>query len=124
MSLTNCHTIPDTWCLEKREILTVSEFNEIRRGSYISRDDSNGEVRFIIRDLKFFWILTEITISPFFIKLEFSLVLQIWPFLLMYGSHDMRHTGFPQVDGGQRDPQGLGRHIYKHNGVLLLSRND
>ena len=28
--------------------------------------------------------------------------------LLMYGSHDMRHTGFPQVDGGQRDPQDRG----------------
>ena len=26
-----------------------------------------------------------------------------WPFLLMYGSHDMRHTGITQVDGGQRD---------------------
>ena len=24
--------------------------------------------------------------------------------LLMYGSHDMRHADFPQVDGGQRDP--------------------
>ena len=37
-----------------------------------------------------------------------------WPFLLMYGSHDMRHAGFrrfPQVDGGQRDPRKLGRHI-------------
>ena len=33
-----------------------------------------------------------------------------WPFLLMYGSHDMRHTGFPQVDGGQRDPRDLRRH--------------
>ena len=22
----------------------------------------------------------------------------------MYGSHDMRHTGFPQVDDGQRAP--------------------
>ena len=33
-----------------------------------------------------------------------------WSFLLMYGSHDMRHTGFPQVDGGQRDPRELGRH--------------
>ena len=30
--------------------------------------------------------------------------------LLMYGSHDMRHTGFPQVDSGQRDPRKLGRH--------------
>ena len=34
----------------------------------------------------------------------------MWSFLLMYGSHDMRHTGFPQVDGGQRDPRGMGRH--------------
>ena len=31
--------------------------------------------------------------------------------LLTYESHDMRHTGFPQVDGGQRDPRELGRHI-------------
>ena len=29
--------------------------------------------------------------------------------LLMYGSHDTRHTGFPQVDGGQWTP-GMGRH--------------
>ena len=34
----------------------------------------------------------------------------MWPFLLIYGSHDMRHTGFSQVDGGQRDPQEMGRH--------------
>ena len=34
----------------------------------------------------------------------------MWPFLLMYMSHDMRHTGFPQVDGGQRDPREMGRH--------------
>ena len=27
-----------------------------------------------------------------------------WPFLLMYGSHDMRHTGFPRVDGLSTDP--------------------
>ena len=34
----------------------------------------------------------------------------------MYGSHDMRHTGFPQVDGGQRDPREMGRHIVSiHN---------
>ena len=26
----------------------------------------------------------------------------------MYGSHDMRHTGIPQVDGGQRDTPGFG----------------
>ena len=36
--------------------------------------------------------------------------------LLMYGSHDMRHTGFPQVDGGQRDP----REIWRHKLVLEL----
>ena len=30
--------------------------------------------------------------------------------LLMYGSHYMRHTGSPQVDGGQRDPREMGRH--------------
>ena len=29
-----------------------------------------------------------------------------WPFLLMFGSHGMRHTDFPQIDGGQRDPPG------------------
>ena len=28
-----------------------------------------------------------------------------WVILLMYGSHEMRHTGFLQVDGGQRDPR-------------------
>ena len=34
----------------------------------------------------------------------------MWPFLLMYGSHDMKHTGFQQVDGGQRDPREMGSH--------------
>ena len=29
-------------------------------------------------------------------------------FLLMYESHDMRHTNFPQVDGGQRNTPGNG----------------
>ena len=33
------------------------------------------------------------------------------PFLLMYGSHDMGHTRFSQVDGGQQDPRKPGRHI-------------
>ena len=28
--------------------------------------------------------------------------------LLLYGSHDMRHIGFPQVNGGQRDPREMG----------------
>ena len=32
-----------------------------------------------------------------------------WPFLLMYGSHDMRHTGFPQVDRLSTDSRDLGR---------------
>ena len=36
---------------------TVSEFYEILRAIYISRDDSNGEIRFIIRDPENkFWI--------------------------------------------------------------------
>ena len=34
----------------------------------------------------------------------------MWPFLLIYESHDMRHTGFPQVDGDQWDPEEMGRH--------------
>ena len=43
-----CHVSSDTLRLEKREILTVSESNEIQHGIYISRDDFNGEVRFVI----------------------------------------------------------------------------
>ena len=31
-----------------------------------------------------------------------------WPFLLMYGSHDMGHTGFPRVDGLSMGPPGFG----------------
>ena len=58
---------------------TISEFNEILRASYVSRDDSNGAIRFVIRDLenKFrifnrnYNFVTEITILPFFQKLEF-----------------------------------------------------
>ena len=38
----------------------------------------------------------------------------MWPFLLMYGSHDMRHTGFPQVNGGQQDLRNLGRHTFRY----------
>ena len=33
-----------------------------------------------------------------------------WPFLLMYGSHNMRHTGFSWVDGLSTDPRDLGRY--------------
>ena len=44
----------------------------------------------------------------------------IWPFLLMYGSHDMRHIGFPQVDDSQRDPRKMGRHgIGVYRSVLV-----
>ena len=57
-------------------IPTVSEFDEIRRVSWISRDDSNDEIRFVIRDLEKFWVLSKIMILPFFQKLEFSRVLQ------------------------------------------------
>ena len=33
----------------------------------------------------------------------------------MYGSHDMRHTCFPQVNGGQLDPRESGHHKSKHD---------
>ena len=33
-----------------------------------------------------------------------------WPFLLRYGSRDMRHIDVPQVDGLLTDTPGLGRH--------------
>ena len=36
------------------KILTISEFDEIRMGNYILLDESNGEVRFVIRDLEIF----------------------------------------------------------------------
>ena len=34
-----------------------------------------------------------------------------WPFLLMYGSHDMRHTGIQPVDGLSTDLREMGRRI-------------
>ena len=34
----------------------------------------------------------------------------MWPFLHIYGSHDIRHIGFSQVDGGQQDPRKMGCH--------------
>ena len=52
-------------------ILTILEFDEIQRGIYISRDDSNDEVCFIIRDLEKLSILIEITILPIYIKFSF-----------------------------------------------------
>ena len=59
--------------------LTVSEFDEILRASYISQDDPNGEIRFVIRDLenklqifnRNYNFVTKITILPFFQKLKF-----------------------------------------------------
>ena len=41
-------------------------------------------------------------------------------FLLTYGSHDMRHTGFLHVDGGQRDPWETGHHSI-HEGEELIN---
>ena len=41
----------------------------------------------------------------------------MWPFVPMYGSHDMSHTGFPQVDGGQWDPRESGRHKHRGSGT-------
>ena len=37
-----------------------------------------------------------------------------WPFLLVYESHDMRHTGFPRVDELSTDSRNLGRHNIRH----------
>ena len=47
-------------------------------------DDSNGEVRFVIRDLENFQILTEITILSFFTKLEFFGVFQIGNIMMYF----------------------------------------
>ena len=33
-----------------------------------------------------------------------------WPYLLMYGSHDMRHTGFRRLTVVNGTPRDLGRH--------------
>ena len=62
---------------------TVSEFDEILRASYILRDDSNGAIHFVIRDLENkLWIFNrnnkfviEIMIFPFFQKIGISRVL-------------------------------------------------
>ena len=48
-----------------------------------------------------------------------------WAVLRIYGSHDMRHTDFPRVDGGQRDTPVLGRHnkyMHLYRSVVTLSR--
>ena len=50
-----------------------------------------------------------------------------WPFLLMYGAHDMRHTGIPQVDGLSTDPREMGRHshifTFLGGGTGILARH-
>ena len=35
-----------------------------------------------------------------------------WVILLMYGSHEMRHTCFPLVDSGQWDPRVGASHAF------------
>ena len=58
---------------------TISKFYEILRASYISRDDSNGAIRFVIRYLENKFqifnrnnnFIIKITILSFFQKLEF-----------------------------------------------------
>ena len=44
-----------------------------------------------------------------------------WPYLLMHGSRGMRHTGFPQVDGGQQDPRDRGVTINVYWGVVQVT---
>ena len=44
--------------------------------------------------------------------------------LLMHESHYMRHTGFPQVDGGQRDPRVGASHILKYFHQNTLKQSD
>ena len=47
-----------------------------------------------------------------------------WPFVLMYGSHEMRHTGIPRVDGLSTDPRDLRRHIYCRDIKFLYHERD
>ena len=42
-----------------------------------------------------------------------------WPFLLLYGSHDMRYTDFPQVDGLSTNPQDLGGHRWAFRALFV-----
>ena len=41
-----------------------------------------------------------------------------WPYLPMYGSHDMRHTGFRKLTVVNGTPRDLGRHIYEVCGSI------
>ena len=41
--------------------------------------------------------------------------------VILYGYHEMRHTSFPQVDGGQRDPRvGVSRDWRARTGSGML----
>ena len=42
----------------------------------------------------------------------------MWPFLLMYGSHDMRHTGFRRLTVVNGTPGSLGGHKFLLGGLL------
>ena len=46
-----------------------------------------------------------------------------WPFLLMYGSHDMRHR-FSQVDRLSTDPRDLGHHRASQWKVFFRTRKN
>ena len=52
--VSSCHVPSNPCCLEKCEILTVSKFDKNRLDNLISRDEFNGEVHFVIRDLERF----------------------------------------------------------------------
>ena len=59
------------------QILTVSEFDKIQRGSYILLDDSNGEIRFVIRDLEIFFYFYRNYNFTLFPKIEIFLGLTV-----------------------------------------------
>ena len=116
------------------QIPTLSKFNKIQRVSYISRDDSNGEIRFVIRDLEKFQIFTEMVILPFFRKLEFSRVLQQqrrWAHLLSAGDrgvvvgakvqgHPTRNQ--PHEGSSKRPSSGIHRRPSTKNRIPIHSR--
>ena len=70
---------PKRDALKNVQTLTVSEFDEIRRACYISREDSNGEIRFFTRDPENkFWIFDRNYDFTLFEKIGFSRVLHMW----------------------------------------------
>ena len=51
--------------------------------------------------------------TPFLYKICILCCMDVWALLgrvTLYGSHDMRHTDFLRVDGGQQDTSVLGHH--------------